>query len=151
MFTKEAVVFWQQCQRDQKLQGFFLLQRGSIMLNFSETQLLKRFLPIAMISLLVFAYKRPAGMTVLIVSTSQMSATFSRAWKRNILDNCFLIWCRKMRIKKRSAFSQNIDVCSSFHSLPSSPFHHSSSVIYSLLSNVKRVISSYHSSCIYHP
>jgi hypothetical protein len=27
------------------------------MLNFSETQLLKRFMPIAMISLLVFAYK----------------------------------------------------------------------------------------------
>ncbi len=27
------------------------------MMNFSETQLLKRFMPIAMISLLVFAYK----------------------------------------------------------------------------------------------
>jgi hypothetical protein len=57
MFTKEVMVFWQQCQWDQKLQGFLLLQRGSIMLNFSETQLLKRFMPIAMISLLVFAYK----------------------------------------------------------------------------------------------
>jgi hypothetical protein len=34
-----------------------LLQRGSIMLSFSETNLVKRFTPIAMISLLVFAYK----------------------------------------------------------------------------------------------
>jgi hypothetical protein len=58
MFAKEVVVFWQQCQWDQKLQGFLLLQRGSIMMNFSETQPLKRFVPIAMNSLLVFAYKR---------------------------------------------------------------------------------------------
>jgi hypothetical protein len=57
MLTKEVVVFWQQCQWDQKLQGFLLLQRGLKMLNFSETQLLKRFMPIAMISLLVLTYK----------------------------------------------------------------------------------------------
>ncbi len=56
-FTKEVVVFWQQCQWDQKLQGFLLLQRGSIILSFSEMNLLKRFTPIVMISLLVFAYK----------------------------------------------------------------------------------------------
>jgi hypothetical protein len=57
MFTKEVVVFWQQCKWDQKLQGFLLLQRGSIMLSFSETNLLKRFMPIVIISLLVLAYK----------------------------------------------------------------------------------------------
>jgi hypothetical protein len=56
MFTKEVVVFWQQCQWDQELQGFLLLQRGSIMLNFSEANL-KRSMPIVMISLLVLAYK----------------------------------------------------------------------------------------------
>jgi hypothetical protein len=31
--------------------------------------------------------------------------------------------------QKRSAFSQNIGACTLFHSLPSSPFHHLSSVI----------------------
>ncbi len=28
-----------------------------------------------------------------------MSANFSWVWKCKILDNCFLNWCRKMRVK----------------------------------------------------
>jgi hypothetical protein len=36
------------------LQGFLLLQRGLIMLSFSETYFLKTTGPIALISLLVF-------------------------------------------------------------------------------------------------
>ncbi len=139
---KEVVVFWQQCQWDQKLQGFLLLQRGSIMLNFSETQLLKRFMPIAMISLLVLAYKKKIakayGMTVWIVSTSQMSANFSWVWKHKILENCFIIWCRKMRIK-------NVQ----HRSIPSLHLHFIIHHVFYAY-DVKRVISSDHSSCIYH-
>jgi hypothetical protein len=41
-----------------KLKGFLLLQRGSIMLSFSETFFLKTTCPIALISLLVFRVQK---------------------------------------------------------------------------------------------
>ncbi len=32
-------------------------------------------------------------------SETQLLANFSWVWKRKIIDNCFLNWCRKMRVK----------------------------------------------------
>ncbi len=69
--------------------------------------------------------------------------------KAQILDTAFSSAAERCRLKTFIIF-QNIGVCTSFHSLPSSPFHHSSSVIYSMHINVKRVISCNHSSCIYY-
>jgi hypothetical protein len=82
--SQEIVVFWQQCQWNQNCKVFLLIQTGKIMLNFSETPFLKRFMPIGMVSLLVFAFKSKTseshGMIVWIASTSQMSANFFWIW-----------------------------------------------------------------------
>jgi hypothetical protein len=149
------IFLFQQCQWDQKLQRFLLIQRGSIMLNFSYTQLLKIFMPIAMISLLVLAYKskiaKAYGYDCLNCKHQPNVCRFLLGLKAQNSRQLLSHLVQKDADKKCSAFSQNIKVCTSFHSLPSSPFHQSSSVIYSMLSNVKRVISFDHPSCIYHP
>jgi hypothetical protein len=137
-----------------KLQGFLLLQRESIMLSFFETNLLKRFMPIVIISLLVFAYKskiaKAHGYDCLNCKHQPNVCKFILGLESQILDIAFSSGAERCRLKTFSILSEYWG-CTSFHSLPSSPFHHSSSVIYSMLVDVKRVHSSNHSSCIYHP
>jgi hypothetical protein len=123
---KQVVVFWQQCQWDQ---------RGSIMLNFFETLLLKRFLPIAMISLLIFAYKskvaKASGYDCLNCKHQPNVCKFLLGLEAQILDNFFLNRCRKMRIKNVQHSLRILGFA--LRSTPSLPsFHHSSSVIYSM-------------------
>ncbi len=138
-FTKEVGVFWQQCQQDQILQGFLLLQRGSIMLSFSETNLVKRFTPIAMISLLVLHTKvrqqRPRGVTVLNCKHLPNVCKFLLGLEAQILDTAFSYGAERCGSKTFSILSE-FAVCTSFHSLPSSPFRHSSSVTYSMFIDV---------------
>ncbi len=144
------MLFWQQCQWDQNCKGFLLLQRGSIMLNFSKTQLLKRFMPVAMNSLLVFAYKskvaKACGYDCLNCKHQPNVCKFLLG-----LDNCFLNWCRKMWIKNVQHSLRILGFA-----LRYSPSLHLHFIIHPVLfilclSDVKRVISSHHSSCIYCP
>ncbi len=55
--SQEVVVFLATISAWPKLQGFSPYSKGQIMLNFSETCFLKRFMPTAKVSLLVFACK----------------------------------------------------------------------------------------------
>ncbi len=133
--------------------GFSSFKRWSIMLSFSETFFLKTTRPIALISLLVFSVQskivKPTGMTVWIVSTSQMFANFSWFWKRKFQTLLSLL-VQKDVDQKRSAFSQYWGL----HFVPpltSSSFHHSSSVTYSMLNRCKKSYFIDHSSYIYHP
>ena len=124
------------------------------MLNFSETHALKYLCQLQWFPCLFSHAKvrqqKLTGVTVWIVSTSQMSANFSWVWKRKILDNCFLIWCRKMQIKNVQHSLRILGFA-----LRSTPSHHLHFIIHPVLFiyayDVKRVISSDHSSCIYHP
>jgi hypothetical protein len=156
MFTKEAVVFWQQCHWVQKLQEFLLLQRGSIMLNFSETNLLKRFMPIVMIFLLLFAYKskiaKAYGYDCLNCKHQPNVCKFLLSLEAQILDNCFLIWCRKMRIKNIQHSLRILEFA--LRSTPSLHFISISSFFQCYLFYAYWCKKSYfinHSSCIYHP
>ncbi len=79
-----------------------------------------------------------------------MFANFSWFWKCKFQTVLSLLVQKD--IDKNVQHSLNIGVCTSFHFLLPSSFHHSSSVIFLIyLHDVKRVISSDHSSCSYHP
>jgi hypothetical protein len=110
MFTKEVVVFWQQCQWDQTLKGFLLLQRGSIMLIFSETNLLKRFAPFVMISLLVFTNKskiaKAYGYDCLNCKHQPNVCKFLLGLEAQILDTAFSSGAGRCRLKTFSILSE---------------------------------------------
>ncbi len=78
-----------------------------------------------------------------------MFANFSWFWKHKFQTLISLVVQKNVN-QKRSAFSQywglNFDP-----PLCSSPFHHSSSVIYSMLNRCKKSYFINHSSCICHP
>ncbi len=78
---------------------------------------------------------------------SQISLSLASANSRH----CFHCWCRKNVSQKRSALSQQFSY--SFHPSVSSPFRHSSSVIYFMIIDVKKLFCSSRPSCIYdhHP
>jgi hypothetical protein len=105
------------------------------MMSFSERNLLKRFTPIAMISLLVFAYKskiaKAYGCGCLNCKNLPNVCKFLLGLEAQILDTAFSSGAE--RCGSKISILSNIGVCTSFHSLPPSPFHHSSSVIYSML------------------
>ncbi len=152
-FTKEVVVFWQQCQWDHKLQGFLLLQRGSIMLSFSETNFLKRFAPLYWFPCLFSHAKskiaKAYGFDCLNCKHLPNVCKFLLGLEAQILDTAFSSGADRCESKTFSILS-NTGGCTSFYSLPSSQFHHSSSITYSMFIAVKRVVSFDHSSCNYH-
>jgi hypothetical protein len=123
------------------------------MLTFSETNLLKRFgrcidFPA------VFAYKskiaKAYGYDCLNCKHLPNVCKFLLGLEAQILDTAFSSGAERNGSKTFSVLS-NIGACTSFHSLSSSPFHHSSSIIYSMFIGIKRVASYDHSSCTYHP
>ncbi len=99
------------------------------------------------------AYKskivKPRGMTVLNCRHQPNVCKFLLVLEAQILDTAFSSGVEKCR-SKRSAFSQHWGL-HFVPPLPSSPFHHSSSVNYSMLNQCKKSYIIDHSSCIYHP
>ncbi len=110
-------------------------------------------MPIVMISLLVLAYKskiaKACGYDCLNCKHQPNVCKFLLGQEAKILDTAFSSGAERCGSKTFSILSEYWGL--HFVPLPSSPFHHSSCVIYSMLIGVKRVISSDHSSCIYHP
>jgi hypothetical protein len=137
-----------------KLQGFLLLQRGLIMLSFSEAFFLKTTRPIALISLLVFHVQKSDGGAhrhdCLNCKHQPNVCKFLLVLEAQILDNSFSSSAEKCRSKTFSILSiPGFALCAT----PS--LHHHfiiQPVLFILcLIDVQRVISSDYSSCIYHP
>ncbi len=123
------------------------------MLNFYETRFLKRFMPIAKVSLLVFACKSKMleshGCNRLNCRNQPNICKFLLGLEALILDNCFLIWCRKMWIKNVQHTLRTLGFASR-----STPFRHPHFIIHPAFiilcfSDVKRVCLSHNSSCIF--
>jgi hypothetical protein len=124
------------------------------MLSFSKLYFLKTTRPTALISLLVFAYKskiaKAHGHDCLNCKHLPHVCKFLLVLEAQILDTAFSSGAERCRSKKFSILSILGFALLSTPSLHHHFFIHQVLFILCLI-DVKRVISSDHSSCIYHP
>jgi hypothetical protein len=154
LFHKRGSGFLAAILVNSNCKGLLLLQRGLIMLSFSETFFLKMTRPIALISLPVFRIQKldsEAHRHDCLNCKHQLNVCkFLLVLEAQILDTAFSSGAERCRSKKRSAFSQYWGL-HFVPPLPSSPFHHSSSVINSIRNRCKKSYFGDHSSVMNHP